>query len=75
MARREASSSRVLTENPVLRDEFWHYLSVSGMPDNLNQSLEYASATSAVDVTSYQAPQTSVFARLAVHPQLSTVWA
>jgi succinate dehydrogenase / fumarate reductase flavoprotein subunit len=42
MARTEASLKRALTTIPKLRDEFWNNVSVPGLPDNMNQSLEYA---------------------------------
>jgi succinate dehydrogenase / fumarate reductase flavoprotein subunit len=42
MARTEQSLRQALAKIPVLRDEFWHSVSVPGTPDNLNQSLEYA---------------------------------
>ena len=42
MSRHEAGLRRALEEIPKLRDEFWHTVSVPGIPDNLNQSLEYA---------------------------------
>jgi succinate dehydrogenase / fumarate reductase flavoprotein subunit len=42
MARTDASLRRALEKIPVLRESFWHEVSVPGKPDNLNQSLEYA---------------------------------
>jgi succinate dehydrogenase / fumarate reductase flavoprotein subunit len=42
MSRNEQGLKRALNEIPVLRDDFWHNVSVPGSPDNLNQSLEYA---------------------------------
>jgi succinate dehydrogenase / fumarate reductase flavoprotein subunit len=42
MARSEESLKRALQDIPMLREEFWHTVSVPGSPDNLNQSLEYA---------------------------------
>jgi succinate dehydrogenase / fumarate reductase flavoprotein subunit len=42
MSRREESLKRALTAIPKLREEFWQSVSVTGSPDNLNQSLEYA---------------------------------
>ena len=42
MSRTEQSLKTALQEIPTLREEFWHNVSVPGIPDNLNQSLEYA---------------------------------
>jgi len=42
MSRNEAGLKRALARIPKLRDDFWHNVSVPGLPNNLNQSLEYA---------------------------------
>ncbi len=42
MSRNEAGLRKALAEIPKLREEFWHAVSVPGLQDNLNQSLEQA---------------------------------
>jgi succinate dehydrogenase / fumarate reductase flavoprotein subunit len=42
MSRNEAGLRKALAEIPKLRDEFWQSVSVPGLQDNLNQSLEQA---------------------------------
>jgi succinate dehydrogenase / fumarate reductase flavoprotein subunit len=42
MARSERSLKQALAEIPIIRDEFWHEVSVTGGGAELNQSLEYA---------------------------------
>jgi succinate dehydrogenase / fumarate reductase, flavoprotein subunit len=43
MSRTEASLRTALERIPKLRDEFWQNLAVPGTPDNVNQTLDYAS--------------------------------
>jgi succinate dehydrogenase / fumarate reductase flavoprotein subunit len=42
MARREEGLKKALAEIPVIRDEFWHDVSVPGSGEELNQNLELA---------------------------------
>jgi succinate dehydrogenase / fumarate reductase flavoprotein subunit len=42
MARSAQSLKKALNEVPVIREEFWHNVSVTGCEQELNQALEYA---------------------------------
>jgi succinate dehydrogenase / fumarate reductase, flavoprotein subunit len=42
MARSEQSLKKALSEIPVIRDEFWHDVNVTGNGQELNQALEEA---------------------------------